>query len=145
MSAVAPINFYSSYGLVPIFAWVAVEPTQDSTTDTPPAPVVCTSTGPDMPVQTMGDTHTPAAPQMRLVFKGFEWRAVAEIATFPRPDWMNGLSSGSDDPADPSTKREDHNRINEAARARKAAPVQQPDSANSQDIGPAGTDNSETE
>jgi len=145
MSAVAPINFYSSYGLVPIFQWVTVEPTQDSTTDTPPAPVVCTSTGPDMPAQATGDAHTPAGPQMRLVFKGFEWRAVAEIATFPRPDWMNGLSSGSDDPADPSTKRDDHHRINEAARARKPAPVQQPDSASSHDIGPAGADNSESE
>jgi hypothetical protein len=144
MSAVAPINFYSSYGLVPIFAWEAVEPTQDSTTDTPPPPVVCTSTGPDMPAQPT-DTDTPSAPQMRLVFKGFEWRAVAEIATFPRPDFMNGLSSGSDDPADPSTKRDDHNRINEAARARKAALVQQPDSASSQEFGPASADNSESE
>jgi hypothetical protein len=143
MSAVAPINFYSSYGLVPIFEWVAVEPTQDGTTDTPPAPVVCTSTGPDMPAQPT-DTDTSAAPQMRLVFKGFEWRPTAEIATYPRPDWMDGLSSGCDDAADPSSKRNDHHRINEVARVRTAAPVQQ-DSASSQDIGPAGAESSESE
>ena len=30
--SIAPVNFYSSYGLVPIFEWMPVEPTGDATT-----------------------------------------------------------------------------------------------------------------
>jgi len=144
--SIAPVNFYSSYGLVPIFQWVPVAPTQDSTTDTPPTFVVCQSTGVGRPPQPT-DTDTPASQQMRLVFKGFEWRAVAEIATFPRPDWMSGVASGCDEEADLSNKQEDRNkRLDEAARARRAALAHsQPDPASSQDPGPAATDTSDSD
>jgi hypothetical protein len=136
---VAPINFYSSYGLVPIFEWVTVEPTTDSTTDATATPVTCEGTGLDTQPQP-ADTDT--SPQMRLVFKGFEWRPTAAVATFPRPDWMDGLASGCNDPSDPSK----HARIDEAARARKTALLShhQPDPAGSPDVGPTTPDPTES-
>lgn len=127
--SIAPINFYSGYGLVPVFEWVPVEPAQHSTNDAAPTPVIADGTAVDTQCQPTGNDTSP---QMRLVFKGFEWRATAGIATYPRPDWMGGLASGCDDPSDPSTKHDDRNtRIDELARARKAAlaAAQQPDSA----------------
>jgi hypothetical protein len=81
---------------------------------------------------------------MRLVFKGFEWRFTPGIATFPRPDWMDGVTAGCAEEADPSNVATDgKRRADEAARARKAALAQpQPDPAHSQDVGPATTDTS---
>lgn len=140
MSSVAPINFFSSYGLVPIFEWISV-PAADSTTEAPSAPVVCEGTSVDTQPQP-ADT----SPQMRLVFKGFEWRATAGIATFPRPEWMDGLASGCDDPSDPSTRHDDRNkRIDEVARARKAASAThaQSDPAGTPDTGASTQDSTE--
>ncbi len=125
--SIAPINFCSSYGLVPIFEWVPVESAPNSATGAPPAPAVCEGTG--LATQSQPE-NTDSPPQMRLVFKGFEWRLTAGIATFPRPDWMDGLASGCDDPSDPSTKRDDRGRrVDELARARNAAQLaaHQPD------------------
>jgi len=124
---VAPINFISSYGLVPIFEWVTVAPA-DPSTEPPLSAVTCEGTGLDaqqQPAQT--DTSSP---QMRLVFKGYEWRSTFGVATFPRPEWMDGLASGSDDPSDPSTKH-----VDEGARARKTALAahHQPDPASTAD------------
>jgi len=140
---VAPINFIASFGLVPIFEWEPIEPT-DSTEAPPPPPASCTS--PDVAMQQApADTSSP---QMRLVFKGFGWRPGVEIARYPSPSWMSGLASGSDDASDLSTKRDDRNsRPDEAAaRARKAALAAhpQPDVTSSSDSPPTAQDPSET-
>lgn len=115
--AVSPVNFLSSYGLVPIFEWVAVQTPGSSTAEGAPAPTCDGGDGTQQPA----DTDTTAT-EMRLVFKGFEWRATFGVATFPRPDWMAGLASGAADPTDPSNKHDDRNsKEDDAARARKAA------------------------
>jgi hypothetical protein len=82
-----PINFVSSWGLVPLFRWEPVEPVAG---DSPaPLPVQLDSSGCEIPPQP-SDTSSP---QMRLVFKGFGWAPGVEIANFPRPNWMSGLAA----------------------------------------------------
>jgi len=144
--AIAPVNFYSSYGLVPIFEWVPIEPTGDSTTDTPATPVSIETGGTDAP-QPDQAKDTPVSQRMRLVFVGFEWGVVAGIATFPRPDWMDGVTAGCNEQADASTKDDDQQRrIDEAVRARRAAHAHsQPDPASGKDVGPATTDTSDAD
>ncbi|HUL64399.1 MAG TPA: hypothetical protein VLW55_07265 [Burkholderiaceae bacterium] len=143
--SIAPVNFYSSYGLVPVFEWVPVEPTGDATTDTPATPVMIETGGLDSP-QPDQATDTPASQRLRLVFVGFEWRPVSEIATFPRPDWMDGVTAGCNEEADASKRDDRHTRVDEAARAHRAALAQHhPDPTGSTDIGPATTDASDSE
>jgi hypothetical protein len=144
--SIAPVNFYSSYGLVPIFEWMAVEPTGDATTDTSATPVSTATGGLDTPQPDLA-SNTPAPQRMRLVFVGYEWGFVAGIATFPRPDWMNGVTAGCNEEADASTNDDDkRKRIDEAARARKAALAHHtPDPASGQDGGPTATDTSDSD
>jgi hypothetical protein len=142
--SIAPVNFYSSLSLVPVFAW---EPVQDPTTDINPAPVRIDSGGMDTQPAPAPDADTPASAQMRLVFKGFEWRFTPGIATFPRPDWMDGITAGCTEEADPSNQDDDRkHRVDAAARARLAALAHpRPDAAGSQDVGPAATDTSDSD
>jgi hypothetical protein len=111
----APINFVTSFTLVPVFSWEPVEPAEATT---PPAvPLTCEgidSTTQQQPADT--------SPEMRLVFKGYEWRTGVEIARYPSPSWTSGFASACTDADDRSSKRSDHNeRAEELARVRKAA------------------------
>jgi hypothetical protein len=141
--SIAPVNFYSSLSLVPVFAW---EPVQDATTDTGPAPATIESGGMDTQPAPAPDADTPAATQMRLVFKGYEWRFTPGIAMFPRPDWMDGITAGCNEDADPSARNdENRKRAEEAARARRAVlqATQQHEASGTEDAGPAATDTSD--
>jgi hypothetical protein len=143
--SIAPVNFYSSFALVPVFQWEPVEPvepTPDAAADTQPAPVVIESDGLDSQPEPPQDADTPASTQLRLVFKGFEWVFTPGIATFPRPDWMDGITAGCTEEADDDRMQ----RVDEAEHGRKAglhAP-RQPDVSGSEDAGPAATDTSDT-
>lgn len=143
--SIAPVNFYSSFSLVPVFVWEPVEPAQDPAADTQPV-AIGTGDVDSVPGLTP-DADTQASTQMRLVFKGFEWRFAPGIATFPRPDWMDGITAGCNEEADPSNQDDERKkRVDEAARARRAALAHpRPDAARSQDVGPAETDTSDSD
>jgi hypothetical protein len=143
--SIAPVNFYSSFSLVPVFVWEPVEPTQDPTADTQPV-AIGTGDVDSVPGLTP-DADTQASTEMRLVFKGYEWRFTPGIATWPRPDWMDGITAGCNEGADPAKQEEEERkkRVDVAARAHAAALAHpRPDSAGSQDVGPAETDTSDS-
>jgi hypothetical protein len=120
--AIAPVNFYASFDLVPVFQWEPVEPTQDDTTAAHPAPVNIESGGLDTQPDPAQTADTPASTEMRLVFKGFEWVFTPGVATFPRPDWMDGVTAGCNEEADPTNQDDERKkRVDEAERARLAA------------------------
>jgi hypothetical protein len=78
---VTPINYVSMFRLVPVFEWEAIEPVEPAPT---PAPTADTNGG-------CVDPQPSDKPQaeMRLVFKGFQWRPGLECLTFPRPQWLD--------------------------------------------------------
>lgn len=105
----APINFATSFSLVPVFAWEPVEPPQP--VPPPPEPAACEDANAD--AQHAQDTLR----EMRLVFKGFAWTPGVHIQNFPEPSWMRGYASVGDDPNDIAAKHDDEDQ----ERARKAA------------------------
>jgi hypothetical protein len=112
---VAPINFVTSFGFVPIFRWEPVEPVAGDSP--PPPPVSVDSSSPQVQPQATDN----CSPQMRLVFKGFGWAPTVEIATFPRPSWMTGLAaSGAEELRD-----EDGGRLESERRARAVEAARQ--------------------
>ena len=77
-----PLNYSFPLQLVPIFEWEPVQPADGAA---PPAPPPAPCEGPDA---SLAPADTPSSPSdLRLVFKGYEWRAVAERAVFYREDW----------------------------------------------------------
>jgi hypothetical protein len=142
--SIAPVNFFASLALVPVFGWELVEPAPpDGTADTQAAPVLTEGGSPDSQPQPAPDTDTAASKQMQLVFKGFEWVFAPGISTFPRPDWMDGITAGCTEEADDDRRQ----RIDEAEHARKAnlQAAQQEEVSGGEDAGPAQTDTSATE
>jgi hypothetical protein len=107
----APINFATSFSLVPVFAWEPVEPPQPPP---PPEPVACENPGLD---QEKAQHAQDTLREMRLVFKGFAWTPGVHIQNFPEPSWMRGYASVGDDPNDIAAKHDDEDQ----ERARKAA------------------------
>lgn len=79
---VTPINFVSMFRLVPVFEWEQVEPAEE----TPPPPTCESADGASVDPQA-GPEHSPA--ELRLVFKGFQWRPGLEALNFPRPFWAD--------------------------------------------------------
>ena len=119
-----PPNFIFPVQLVPIFEWEPVE--------TPPSPP---------PGE--GCVTSPAAaespPDLRLVFKGYEWRAVGERSFYPREDWESIFRSeadAKDDERDPLAHRHDP-----ARRPVTARPA--PDASHAPGVAP-DTDSSES-
>jgi hypothetical protein len=126
----APVNYYAGFDLVPVFEWELVESTQDA--DAQPAPASTDCADPDLQQPLAQDPDSPDSNEMRLVFKGYEWRFSPGIATFPRPDWMDGITAGVTDEADESRQQEEERkRASAVAHARHSA-VPQP----GPDLGP---------
>ena len=144
--SIAPVNFYADFSLVPVFEWEPVESTRDAAADS--QPVAIEGGDVDPAPAPMQDGDTPASTEMRLVFKGYEWRFTPGIATFPRPDWMDGITAGCTEEADPSRQDEERRKQSaEAARHRKAALQlnHQPDVSGGEAAGTASTDTSDSE
>jgi hypothetical protein len=98
-----PLNYSFPLQLVPIFEWEPVPPADGAATPAPP-PAACEGTDASM---TPADTPS-SPPDLRLVFKGYEWRAVAERAVFYREDWesvFRNEADAKDGERDPSAHR----------------------------------------
>jgi len=142
--SIAPVNFYSCLSLVPVFGWEPVD-SQEGTTETPPPPANSESGGVDaQPTITPdSDTDTPGTPKLQLVFKGFEWVFTPSVATFPRPDWMDGITAGCTQDADDDRRlRFDATKL---ARMAAAHAPPQPHVSGGEETGPATTDTGATE
>ena len=97
-----PLNYFFSLQLVPVFEWEHV----DSPDGAPAPPVLCEgASAPELP---------PDAPSdLRLVFKGYEWRPIGERSVFPREDWESIYRAEADakeDERDPVAQRNDPSR-----------------------------------
>jgi hypothetical protein len=93
-----PPNYSFPLQLVSVFEWEPVA-RPAATPATPPA--ACEGT--DAPMATADTPSSP--PDLRLVFKGYEWRAVAERATFHREGWESVFcaeADAKDEERDPS-------------------------------------------
>jgi|SRR5215467_678258 len=143
--SIAPVNFYASFSLVPVFQWEPVEPAPEPTAD--PQPVAAAGSSVDSVQELTSDTDKPDSPEMQLVFKGFEWVFTPGIATFPRPDWMDGATAGCTQEADSSIQDDERRKeMEEAERHRRAALAHpNPNAASSQDVGAAATDTSDAD
>jgi len=87
-----PPNFNFPMQLVPVFEWEPVDDPSNGASH-PSAPLSCDGTDP-----AFADTSPaePSSPEMRLVFKGYEWRSVPERNVFPRADWESIYRSEAD-------------------------------------------------
>ena len=95
-----PLNYSFPMQLVPVYEWESVANPSDGTSSPAPPPPSCDGS----------DSSTaaadPAAPssELRLVFKGYEWRLVAERNVYPREDWESIFrpeADAKDDERDP--------------------------------------------
>ena len=82
-----PLNYSVSLQLVPVFVWESVDPPEVAASAAPAPPCV--------------DSAAPAPPpdppsDLSLVFKGYEWRPVAERAVFSREDWESVYRNEAD-------------------------------------------------
>jgi len=120
-----PPNFTFPLQLVPVFEWEAVDP--------PPPPAAPCEGSATSPASADGPSD-----HLRLVFKGYEWRAIGERSCYPREDWESILRSEADakeDERDPLAHRHDP--------ARRPAPARPaPDVSHDASVEP-GTDPSE--
>jgi len=98
----APMNFVCSVQLVPVFEWEPVERTDAAATSTPTPSEGCGS-----PPQPEPDTPR----DMRLVFKGYEWRPAMDCVHFPRPSWESCYAGGSDEANEHPDRDCDVNRL----------------------------------
>jgi hypothetical protein len=87
-----PPNFNFPMQLVPVFEWEPVEDPNNGVS-APPAPPSCDGTDTAFSDTLPADTSSP---DMRLVFKGYEWKPVAERNIFPRADWESVYCSEAD-------------------------------------------------
>ncbi|HET7528556.1 MAG TPA: hypothetical protein VFK10_21630 [Burkholderiaceae bacterium] len=87
-----PPNFNFPMQLVPVFEWEKVDDPSNSASP-PAAPPSCDGTDTGFADTAPADTSSP---EMRLVFKGYEWRAVAERNIYPRADWESIYRSEAD-------------------------------------------------
>jgi hypothetical protein len=102
-----PLNFIFSSQLVPVFEWEPVE-RADGASPPAPAPVSCEGAPGPTP-----SSDAPSPTDLRLVFKGYEWRPVGERAVHPRADWESVLRSEADakeEERDPTAHRNDPTR-----------------------------------
>ena len=142
--SIAPVNFYSCLSLVPVFGWEPVD-SQEGTTETPPPPVNSEGGSVDAqpPIAPDSDADTPATPKLQLVFKGFEWVFTPSVATFPRPDWMDGITAGCTQEADDERRLRSH--APKPAHMAAAHATPQPHAPGGEDAGPAASDTGATE
>jgi hypothetical protein len=95
-----PPNYSFPLQLVPIFEWEPVAPADGTSTPAPPS-APCEGTD-----ASMAPMDTPSSPpDLRLVFRGYEWRAVAERAVFHREGWESvfcGEADAKEEERDPS-------------------------------------------
>lgn len=87
-----PLNYFFSLQLVPVFEWERVDSPDG---EAPPAPCVGTVVPGDSADLPPPPPDAPSS-DLRLVFKGYEWRPVAERTVFSREDWESVLRSEAD-------------------------------------------------
>jgi hypothetical protein len=108
-----PSNVVWSLVFVPVFKWEEVEPVDHVAN----APVASNCEGGSSEVP-----PSPSTPNMRLVFKGFEWRPAPEYVLYPAASWANCYDGGSSEVTADSVKTENdrRQRASEAARQQAA-------------------------
>jgi hypothetical protein len=113
---IAPIsNIVFSLVAVPVFAWEPVdEPADDPLPAAPPPPSGCETEGSS---EQTSQSTTSSPTNLRLVFKGFQWRTGFEYALYPAP-WANMFDGGTREEREQSVQSENdrRQRANEAAR-----------------------------
>lgn len=87
-----PLNYSVSLQLVPVFEWERVDAPDGAA---PPAPFVSTVAPGEGFVAPPASSDAPSS-DLRLVFKGYEWRPVAERTVFTREDWESVYRSEAD-------------------------------------------------
>lgn len=119
--SIAPINFYASFNLVPVFEWItckAEDEDKNGSSETSDAAVTAAAGSPPSDPATDDGNE----PRKRLVCVGWQWRPGISVATWPRPAWMDGITAGLNDPA--STPKHDDDadrRAGDVVRARRLA------------------------
>jgi hypothetical protein len=118
---IAPIsNVIFSLVAVPVFAWEPVEePADDPLPAAPPPPSGCEST--DGSAEQTSQTSSSTT-NLRLVFKGFQWRTGFEYALYPAP-WANMFDGGTREEREQSVQSENDRRQRANDAARQAALV----------------------
>ncbi|HEU5295018.1 MAG TPA: hypothetical protein VFU71_09520 [Burkholderiaceae bacterium] len=111
-----PINYFVSLQLVPVFQWERVDAPDGAA---PPAPCVGTVLPGEGSVEPPSTSDAPSS-DMRLVFKGYEWRPVAERTVFAREDWESVYRSEAD------AKEEDRDPHSAEATRRPTVPPPKP-------------------
>jgi len=99
-----PLNYSFPMQLVPVYEWEQVSNPSDGAS--PPAPPSPSCDGSDS--STTPADPPPPSTELRLVFKGYEWRLAAERNVFPREDWESIFRSeadAKDEERDPKTHR----------------------------------------
>jgi hypothetical protein len=121
--ALAPLNFVHSMQLVPVFKWEPVEVPDTTAAAPPPAMAYIDGAAPPAP------TPSASTTDLRLVFKGFQWRPVADCVHFPRPNWESCFAGTAGEASE--TQECDRRAQLEATRRVKpiAQPAQMPDAA----------------
>jgi len=85
-----PPNYFVSMQLVPVFEWERVDAPGDAA---PPAPA--SGSAPE-DVAAPPPPSEPPSSDLRWVFKGYEWRPIAERTIFSRADWESVYCSEAD-------------------------------------------------
>lgn len=119
--SIAPINFYASFDLVPVFEWVTCKPEDEENKGESEQSDAAATAGAASPSSDPA-TDDPNEPRKRLVCVGWEWRPGISVATWPRPAWMDGITAGINEQANGAKHDDDGDRrAADAARARRLA------------------------
>ncbi|MFO1224393.1 MAG: hypothetical protein U1E90_14970 [Burkholderiaceae bacterium] len=89
-----PPNYFVSMQLVPVFEWERVDQADDA-----PAPAPAAGAGPTPAAESFvapPPSPDPPSADLRLVFKGYEWRPISERTVFSRADWESVYCSEAD-------------------------------------------------
>jgi hypothetical protein len=116
--ALAPLNFVHSLQLVPVFKWEPVEVSDPTAPAPPPLMAFAIDGVPPPPAQTPSATTT----DLRLVFKGFQWRPVADCVHFPRPNWESCFAGAADEESE-LQQRDRRAQLEQSRRVKPTAPV----------------------
>lgn len=87
-----PPNYFVSMQLVPVFEWERTDASENA-----PAPAPAMSSAPSLEgFAAPPPPSDPPSSDLRLVFKGYEWRPIAERTIFSRADWESVYCSEAD-------------------------------------------------
>ena len=128
--ALAPLNFVHSMQLVPVFKWEPVDVPDEPAAMPLPASMACAIDGTPPPAQPTSTSTT----DLRLVFKGFQWRPVADCVHFPRPSWESCFAGDADEAS--GTQERDRRALEAARRAKPSVPLPETPNAGAASIDP---------